>query len=575
MAVFRGLTADTKYQVTELGAYLNGYTVYIDGTEHQVISDPSSGQSVPSAQTGILTVGEDKDVVFRNEIRDRATLSVTKRLAAGTENTTEPFNIKVKIQGQVYTGGYRVYENGVQQGDVQYATSGYISIKAGQIAKINDLPYGANVEVTEQTNGSYKPTYEIKGCYDTKVPEIDADGNSNGVISASGKIQEESAEVIVTNTKVNIEAGSTTVTIKKNWDESEKYSDLIPDSIKVTLYEDVDRDGKFTEGKDIKVTQDANGNPITAEVELKKNDGWTHQWINLKPDTDYVVREVYPEGFIWKSTSYTNTLSDLVYVDRVTTCKNTSINIGKNNIVFVKPTTQDYYLWTAYDLKLDSTSNEFKTLAQNIKGLKLEGAGSYKPDTLTYQSGQTGYQGITITPTEDGWNLEFDDTSVWSQIWILRYKRTENINLTNTIDAIDKIDITVNKEWEGIDDSYLPENITIELLQDGNKYNEAVISKDANGKWSHTFKELPCFKYDESSNTYSRYEYTVVETKIGDLSPSEAGYEVTYSELTNNTITITNKLAKDWKIYKRSINDPEGNNASQMAGAILDRKSVV
>ena len=78
MAVFDNLNEDTKYQVTELGAYLNGYRVYIDEVEHEINPGSSNNGTIVNVQTDKLIVGEDRDVIFRNDIKDRATLSIEK-----------------------------------------------------------------------------------------------------------------------------------------------------------------------------------------------------------------------------------------------------------------------------------------------------------------------------------------------------------------------------------------------------------------------------------------------------------------------------------------------------------------
>ena len=52
MAVFDNLNENTEYQVTELGAYLDGYQVYIDEVEHEVNPGSSSNGNYSKCTNG-------------------------------------------------------------------------------------------------------------------------------------------------------------------------------------------------------------------------------------------------------------------------------------------------------------------------------------------------------------------------------------------------------------------------------------------------------------------------------------------------------------------------------------------
>lgn len=559
MAVFSELDATTEYRVTELGAYLDGYAVTVDDTSCTINKDTSGEETIYSATTGNRTVGDDASVVFKNAIKDRTTLNIEKELAAGEQSTENTFQVRVKIQGELYTGTYSI---GDQSGYI--AQNGIINLKAGQTASISGLPYGASFEAEEILDGSYLPTYTItgNGIYDEKVPT-----DSNELSAVTGKITGEGGTVTVINSKVVISDGTTKVTVTKTWDEEAKYADMIPDSIIVTLYEDTNHNQKYDAGEPT-VTEDANGNTISAETTLSKDNNWTHTWSNLPADTDFVITETYPEGFEWKTTEYSNDLSNLIKLDRVTSCKNTKFNLGKNNMLLVKKTENDgYFLWSVYDLKL--TDAQIKEIARVIMNMNLEGSGNLNLDNLGYDWGITQEDhGITLSETDTGWHLEFDKTSVWSQFWNFQYDRTENISLVNQIDSDLTTEVKVNKEWRGKDPR---DNVTVKLIPtvDGQEFTakqigwngEVSVTLDGNCEWKHTYQNLPYYYYDTTSETYKKIVYTVTETGMNDdyfkMKPGEVVGDYIFEVQTNeeNDFTIINTRVDRWAIYKVSSTD--------------------
>lgn len=558
MAVFSELDATTQYNVTELGAYLNGYSVTVDDTKCTINQDTSGEETIYSATTGDRSVGNDASVVFKNAISSRTTLNIKKELAVGEQTTKDVFQIQVKIQGELYRGTYSI---GNQSGYM--AQDGIINLKVGETASISGLPYGASFEVEEVLDGSYLPTYTIagNGIYDEKVPT-----DSNDLNTVTGKITGEGGTVTVINSKVVISDGTTKVTVTKTWDEEEKYSDLIPDSIKVTLYEDTNRNQQYDEGEPA-VIKDADGNTISAEATLSK-DNWTHTWSNLPADTDFVITEKYPEGFEWKTTEYNNELTNLIGLGKVPSCKNKNYNIGKNNMLLVKKTSNDgYFLWSVYDLKL--SQEEITEIAKEIMEIGLGGDGNLTATNLEYHYGNADDSyGIKITENPDGWNLAFDATSVWAMFWKFQYDRTENISLVNQIDSDLKTEVKVNKVWKGNNQR---DNVTVKLIptvggqeltaQQIGWSGEISVKLDEDCEWKHTYRNLPYYYYNATTETYKKIIYTVTETGMNDnffpMKPGEVVGDYIFEVQTNgeNDFTIINTRVDRWAIYKVSSTD--------------------
>lgn len=92
------------------------------------------------------------------------------------------------------------------------------------------------------------------------------------------------------------------------------------------------------------------------------------------------------------------------------------------------------------------------------------------------------------------------------------------------------------KIWEDADNQFntRPQAITVQLLQNGEVYQEKQVTADKTGKWSYRFDKLPM--YDKKTNQL--YVYTVVEKEI----PEHYLMSVSDSISKNNTtiIDITN-----------------------------------
>lgn len=563
MAVFAGFSAIDEYQITETGAFLNGYAVSYNGKNITIgNTTDEEGYTIYSASTDRLVAGADNSVVFRNAVTDTTSLKIRKEFKQSTNTDDKNFQIKIAFEGKAYTGSYRI--DGKSNSET--AVNGIISLKANETAIISGLPYGTSFEIYEIQDGSYLPTYVISdtGIYDASIPVED----DNAVYTVSGKVMgKDQAQVTIINDKVSIASGTTSVTINKSWYEEEKYSALIPDSITVTLYQDVNHNGEY-DTNDTIVTEDANGSPISAEVTITKINNWQYVWNNLPADTDYVVKETYPNGFEWKTTKYSNELSNFQELGRVTSCKNTRFNLGKNNMLLIKKTDGNYYLWTVYDLKL--TDDQIKEIAAKLKEFKLNGSGNLNLDNLQYDWGISSEDaGITLSKTEAGWQLAFAGTSVWSMFWNFKYDRTEHISLINQIDDDLKTEVNVNKEWRGGNDSR--QNVTVELIptvdnqkltaEQINWSGEVSIKLDQASEWKHTYENLPYYYYDTVTKTYKKIIYTVTETGMNndffEMKPGEVVGNYFFEVQTNgeNDFTIINTKVEQWAICKVSSSD--------------------
>lgn len=546
-AVFEGFKVTDNYEVKELGAYLDGYEVEFDNTILVKHKETEGTTTINSVTTGKLDVDEISSAVFKNKVTNTGNLYIKKTLSSGSsELVNKEFPIQVNIQGKPYSGSYS------KDGKTYITKDGVIGIKKDQTVQITGLPYGTSFEILEQQDGSYLPTYTITGsAYDIVLPEYDNDGILvNGAFSASGKIAGDST-VEIKNSAVKIQTGTTSVDVTKTWKDFEKYD--LPEYVEVTLYEDTNRNEQYDKDVDMLV-------PGMSPIRLTDKNDWKGTWINLPADVDYVVKESYPEGYKLFNTIITNSITEVkpVYTDgnifKHSPNNGTMFNLGKNNILLVKETSNSYFLWTPYDLGLNQ--KDINSIVELMKPY-LKGSGNLNEDNISYKFGAVNSggnaSGITLNETDKGWTLKFTDTSIWALFWNFSYNRVETIKLENTIDDNLKTQVSVNKVWQGDNESTRPNHITVQLYKNGEPEGESVnITRDK--KWKYTFTDLDYYSYDSEKGKYIKNEYSVKEIEIGnetvDVNGQANGYQSNINKNDDGSFTITN--AMEWQIAKVS-----------------------
>lgn len=550
-ARFKNIEEDKNYRVKELGAYLDGYEVWLDGT---TIWTPSDGTKIPQADSGQLNVAEKSTVVFINKMVRSSTLNIKKELAEGTDETDKEFQIELKLGDELYKGTYTIGNTTVT------AVNGIIKLKAGQTATITGLPYGVKFEARELMDGVYLPAYGIteEGVENIQLPGFDANGNPNGITSASAQINGAECTLTVTNAKIPVGDGTTSVFVKKNWENMDGIP--IPEHVDVYLYKDVNQNGIFDEGTDISMNYEP--------IRLNEENGWSGKWENLPGDTDYVVKEVYPAGYKQTGIKSDKSIDSIKQVGGRNTPNNGSVYpIGVNNLLLVKETGNKYFLWSPIDLKLDK--DDISYIADEIKKLGLEDSENLDLANLSYCYGVDDFKDISLERVDNGWKLSFNGKSAWAMFWTFQYHRTQNITLTNSLDKDALTSIRVEKKWEGDNLDERPESVTVQLYKNGEAVEDALVVLNDKNHWKHTFEGLPV--YTLNGNEVIKNVYTVKETKIGDEHVDEngsaQGYQSSVTERIDDdgivTFVITNK--KGWQIVKVS----ESSNDITLAGAVF------
>lgn len=163
-----------------------------------------------------------------------------------------------------------------------------------------------------------------------------------------------------------------------------------------------------------------------------------------------------------------------------------------------------------------------------------------------------------------GNKVELNEINHWTTTWnnlpekkdgaVIKYtvKEVEMINgYTSTVydqdlgNAViynnhtpEKTEVSGVKTWNDSNNraGQRPTEITVNLLADGEKVAEKTVRKDANGKWSYNFVNLPKYKDGQE------IKYTITEDSVKDYSTEVNGYDIKNSYTAEKTsVTVTKR----------------------------------
>ena len=528
-ARFSGISANSKYQVKELGAYLNGYKVYVNNTEVYV---PSTDNTTTAAASPELMVSKNPYVVFKNKVENTGTLTLEKTIATGSEAAFEGkvFKIFLEINDVPYSQTYNVYEDGVKP-ETKTAVDGVILLEANQKAEIAGLPFGVLFDVEEEKDSTYYAKYYLDGdYYDEQVPEYDAETGlvSNNVTGVSGKLAGD-CEVEVNNKEVR--GGTTTVTVNKNWAENINREDW--KQVQITLY----GNGSAVERED---------NPIT----LSDSNEWSHTWDSLPGDTDYTVQESYGDGFEF-TVNYSYDYSINSEWEWVKKCSQTYFSLGTNAVIAIKGQNR-WIIWTS-----EKVEDSFKqNLIDAVNNTPDKSGNSITKNNCTFLNGTTTgkLQGEDINFQYDSGTLELEygASNSWSFFGYGTYNKTVTVSATNSIDEDAVIEIPVEKIWVGDTEDDRPADVTVQLYRIDGTSQTLVENKNMTlnkeNSWKGVFEDLPY--WDTTTNRAIRY--TVKEALVDGKALENSGYMSSVTGDMESGFVITNTKVTPWQIVKIS-----------------------
>ena len=311
-----------------------------------------------------------------------------------------------------------------------------------------------------------------------KLPKYDAEGKAYTYTIQEEKVSGYTIKVNgydLVNTYRNTE--TTEVSGTKTWNDNDNKFNTRPESITVKLIK--------------------NDKEIDKQVVKSDKEGdWTYRFDNLpKYDTEgkvytYTIQEENVPGYTSEINGY----------DLVNTYRNTET----------------------------TTVSGTKTWNDNNNQLNI------RPESITVglmQNGKKIDNQIVKADKEGNWTYHFEnlpkyDSKGKAYVYTIQEATVSGyISEVNGYDLVNTETTTVSgrKTWNDNDNKFntRPESITVNLMQNGEKYAEKIVKADKKGNWSYRFDKLP--KYDAEGKAYT---YTIQEGKVPDYTTKINGYNL-------------------------------------------------
>ncbi|MGJ0994176.1 Cna B-type domain-containing protein [Enterococcus casseliflavus] len=310
------------------------------------------------------------------------------------------------------------------------------------------------------------------------LPKYDAEGKAytytiqeENVLGYTSEINDYDLVNTYRNTETTEVAGT------KTWNDNDNKFNTRPESITVKLMRN---DEKYAE----KI------------VKADKEDNWTYRFDNLpKYDAEgkaytYTIQEENVPGYTTKVNGY----------DLVNTYHNTETT------------------------EVSGT----KTWNDNNNQLNI------RPESITVELMQNGKKidkQIVKADNEGNWTYHFEnlpkyDSKGKAYVYTIQEATVSGyISEVNGYDLVNTETTTVSgrKTWNDNDNQFntRPESITVNLMQNGEKYAEKIVKADKEGNWTYRFDKLP--KYDAEGKAYT---YRIQEVKVPDYTTKVNGYDL-------------------------------------------------
>ena len=311
--------------------------------------------------------------------------------------------------------------------------------------------------------------------------------------------------------------GKTSVTVTKNWQDSNDQDGIRPNEITVKLL--------------------ANGKDTGKTLTLNETNNWEGSFTELAEHEngeviEYTVEEVSVEGY---ETVITGNMTEGYVITNSHTSETTEVSGSKT--------------WD------DEDDQDGK-----------------RPDSITIRLLANGTEvAEKAVSADDNWSWSFTNLPKYENGTEIIYTITEDAvpDYTTEINGYDvtntykpgKTSVSVTKSWEdaGDRDGKRPESIQVQLYADGKTQGEPVVL-NAENKWSHTWSEL-----DEKSEG-NIIEYTVKEVgeNDGNIDFDGAEYQVAYAGDAATGYTIINSyITEKVEVSGSKTWDDKGNEGAR------------
>ncbi len=598
-SVFNGANVKRTTNATEYVDPETGETYYYAPSGSDITVELQAGDNLrftnlPSGSTYTFTEGNTDGFRFNKAENTGEADSTFKANGKTTTGTVE--NPGNKTYTVTYTNEYALVDITVKK--TWDDNSNQDGIRPDELTlTVNGLPTGTTAptpEITKSEDGNTW-TYTWKG-----LPKYDAQGEeitytvTEGTVPDGYTVSGSPASNNGTITNKHTPEVYETVTVKKNWDDNNNQDGVRPTSVNVQLKADGEPVGdavtlnadnswsytwknlpKKSNGAAITYTVEETpvpaGYDVTVTGDVEK--GFTVTNKHTPDTTEATIVKVWEDNDNQdgkRPETLKVTLSNGTEVTLPQDGKWTATVTGLpkyNNGVLIE------YSWT------EETIEGYSVKSNETEGTVTTITNEHTPETTSASvtkawsdnDNQDGIRPSTVVvvlsngtevtlPAEDGsWTATVSNLPKYADGQEIAYAWTEKTvpdgytvsygeegaeaapnggTITNT-HTPSTIDIPVTKTWDDADnqDGKRPESITVNLLADGEKVQDATVTPAEDGTWSYTFAGVP-----EYANG-KKITYTVTEEPIEGYDPTIDGYSIT-NKHTPSTIDID--VEKKW-----------------------------
>ncbi|MCI8444643.1 MAG: Cna B-type domain-containing protein [Clostridia bacterium] len=451
-----------------------------------VLSEPATvfavkGEIAPNTKVEVEIYVKTQDNKPADVYANSATAQTSKETEVITTTAVKAQVVKRQIEGMIW---YDTNGNGIKEEDENYAKGIEVVLKKAdgtEAVDINGNPV-ANLRTNEQ--GEYHfmnlpiGEYQVEILTASKYQLTQKGVGTN--LSINSKFEEidgkKQSEVITKLNQINS-------------------PEMIQSYVNAGL---VLKDTKVM----VKYVDQETGNEITYLDENNQEQKYNYE-INGKVEQEYLTEKKEIPNYVYLSDS-----------------KNTQGNMTEDTIEVIY-----YYAYNKQDITVHKIWEDNNNVAQKRpQSITLTLTGS--DGSQLKQELNTNHQNVdnpnqwsdtfVSLPryTESGEKIEYilNEESTGSQFYTKTSVNQETKTITNQfVQSTEKAQIEVTKIW---DDNHnqaekRPQNITIQMIGNGQTYEEVITGDRKAESWNYTF-ELP--KYDENNNEIS---YTIAEKETG------------------------------------------------------------
>ncbi|VEF48981.1 LPXTG-motif cell wall anchor domain-containing protein [Bacillus freudenreichii] len=400
-----------------------------------------------------------------------------------------------------------------------------IEIKLTKSDSINEsqLLKGAEFEITKVSGD-----YDLTGVVTKKTT------NDKGVVTFEG-LKPGKYKIVETQAPEGYILNSEPITVEVGLDDVHKGIPIKPENVKnaplanVIVQKEDKETNVVLEGAEFKVTNEAGKDVRTG---LTTDSEGQISITGLPAGTYDLVETKAPKGYKLDSTPQSFEVKDGVN-ETITINKTFENEIIKGSVELVKVDGDTKEKLAGVTFTLEGTSLINKDENYGPKEFTTDENGKIVVEDL-----RPGVYEFIETATLDKYQSHWKD--IMFEIKLQDEKQKIVFDNETAIKNYKLVNVPVTKVWNDEENKERPNEITVNLLQNGEKFKDATIKDDSG--WKYTFTDL-----DAVDSEGEKYEYTIQEKQVDGYKQESQSGDLKNGFVITNVLTTSVNVNKVWK----------------------------